>query len=150
MVFQNIFDFSKSGSDTTSATESGIAGYLATQPAEAITVPPHDPSQPFVDNGLRDPKIVRETLPEAQGLFDWIASINTAIKLAADKQASANADPSTTVKAAQPIMTSAASFNSDAMDTLTKPKVNPPAQPTVAPPAQPTAPEPQPTQHNKA
>ena len=143
MVFQNIFDFSRSSSDATGAAESGISGYLATQPTEAISVPPHDPSQPFVDDGLRDPKIVRETLPEAQSVFGWLGTLTGAIRQSADKQEAANNNPNTAIDPSEAIMTTGAAHNSEATDIVRMPTVQAPGAPTAQQPPRPSAPPPQ-------
>ncbi|EFV12708.2 hypothetical protein [Segniliparus rugosus] len=143
MVFHNIFDFSRSSSEATAAAENGISGYLATQPAEPISVPPHDPSEPFADNGLRDPKIVRETLPEAQSVFDWLGTLTGAIRQSADKQEAANNDPNTTIDPSESIVTTGAAHNSEATGVVHMPTVQAPGAPAVQQPPRPSAPPPQ-------
>jgi hypothetical protein len=68
MVFESIFDLANSASKVTATAETEIFSYIQKQPNEAISSPPHDakikPGVPVP----QDPKIVRETAPQAQAL----------------------------------------------------------------------------------
>lgn len=106
MVFQNIFGTATQVSGAGTTAGDAIAGYLPTQPGEATCIPPHDPSQP-PPGDPRDPKIVRETAPQAEGVFTLVTGLIGVIAHAAGRQNTINADPATTVDAAGPIMTDA-------------------------------------------
>jgi len=103
MVFDNIFQTAQGASQSGVAAQGHVAGYLLTTPAETVTVPPHDPARPFTP-GPQDPKIVRETAPAAQAVFDLIGALTQTLGQSAAQQSTIFNDPATTVDTASPIM----------------------------------------------
>jgi hypothetical protein len=133
MVFRNIFDFAIGSSDSGDGAEQYLSNYIPTQPAEDITVPPHDPFEP-VDVPVRNPKIVRETQPQAKAVYDFIAAITGNIKGSSQKQDKATSDPSTTTTAATDIMNAGQKAGQSGYQNLPKPTFFPSDPPKVQPP----------------
>ncbi|MBK5416161.1 hypothetical protein [Pseudomonas sp. TH31] len=121
MVFHNIFNTAQNASQTGKAAGEGIAGYIPKTPAESICVPPHDPSQPFTP-GPQDPKIVRETSPQTQVIFNFINALTQTMGQAAKQQDTTSSDPSTTINTASPIMSQADQITRKYSDDVPKPE----------------------------
>src|SRR5699024_6716277 len=86
------------------AAEGDISTYI---PTESTRVAPHDPMDPDAAENARgphDPKIVRETAPEAQHTFDLIGTLTATTQQAAEQQNDFAGDPASTVNSAAPIM----------------------------------------------
>lgn len=127
MVFHNIFNTAQTTSKTGTTGEDGIAGYIPKMPVEAISVPPHDPSQPFTP-GPQDPKIVRETAPQAQAVFDLVSGLTQSMGQAAKQQDTTSSDPATTVNTASSAMNQADQTTRKYADTVPQPNPSPPPQ----------------------
>lgn len=128
MVFENIFQTAQSVSQTGTVAGNGVDGYIPNTPAESITVPPHDPSKPFTPPGSQDPKIVRETLPQAQVMLNFVSTLTQTLGQAAAQQNTANNDPATTVNTASSVMSQADQTTSKYPGTTPQPDT-----PTVPP-----------------
>ncbi|AUH53660.1 hypothetical protein CXB49_16140 [Chromobacterium sp. ATCC 53434] len=126
MVFDNIFSTAQTASQSGTIAEAGISGYIPSTPAESITVPPHDPSQPFTP-GPQDPKIVRETSPQALLVFNLIGSLTQTMGQAAGQQNAIFNDPSTTLDTAAPIVSQGDPITSKYPGTVQQPPI--PTQP---------------------
>ncbi|MBX9267830.1 hypothetical protein [Chromobacterium violaceum] len=120
MVFDNIFGNAESAAQSGNVAEGGVAGYISGAPAEFYTVPPHDPSKPFTP-GPQDPKIVRETSPQALAAFNLIIALTQTLGQAAVQESTVFDDPSTTVSTASPIMSQADQTTSQYPGTTPKP-----------------------------
>jgi len=139
MVFNNIFDFSRAGSQAGATTEEDITGFLPTAPVEQTTLPPHDPSKPVPTEWVQDPKVVRETSPAARGLFNFINTLTGDVAEAADSQQADNADPATTNVPAATTMNNGAQASDPAADKAVKMDADVSTAPTVTVPDSPGA-----------
>ncbi|AUH52235.1 hypothetical protein CXB49_16150 [Chromobacterium sp. ATCC 53434] len=127
MVFDNIFSTAQTASQSGTTAEGGIAGYIPGTPAESTAVPPHDPSKPYTP-GPQDPKIVRETSPQALDVFNLIGALTQTMGQAAAQQNTIFNDPATTVDTASPIMSQGDPITSKYPGTVQQPPI--PKQPT--------------------
>ncbi|WP_019856302.1 hypothetical protein [Actinopolyspora mortivallis] len=104
MVFQNIFGTAQQTSQSGTSTEQELADHI---PLRSACVPQHDPmhQQPPEDTGEpRDPKIVRETSPEARSVLGLVTTLTGITHQAAGQQNTYASDPASTVEAAAPVM----------------------------------------------
>lgn len=124
MTFPNIFDSARSSSDAGTSAGSGISAYIPQQPNEAISVPPHDPWQPVVA-GPQDPKIVRETSPQAQSIFTLVSALTAAIRQSADDDETAISDPASIVDPGSSIMQAAKEVTDTVTDNVPSPSSGP-------------------------
>lgn len=122
MVFQNIFTTAQQAARSGTTAEDGISAYIPTRPT---CVAPHDPMDPQAAENARgphDPKIVRETAPEAQYTLDLISALTGTTEQAAERQNTFASDPSSTVNAASPIMHQGHQTTKKATDDLPPPQ----------------------------
>lgn len=96
MAFQDIFNFTRSTSAGGSKAEEEIFGFIPKQENESITVPPHDPFKPE-ERVQQDPKIVRETSPQSNIIFNFIKSVTSDMKQSSDDVETSISDPSSVV-----------------------------------------------------
>lgn len=134
MIFENIFEAARNLSSGGDEASKCLSPFLATGPVEETTTAPHDPTQISRQEGLNDPKVIRETLPPARCIFKLITGIATTIGHISERQESAVSDPNTAVNAATGIMNVGVDANKTATDNLTSPTVEPSQPPTVEPP----------------
>lgn len=97
MAFPDIFNFGRSIAAGGSKAEKILSEFIPTEENESISVPPHDPFKP--EKRVRqDPKIVRETSPQAGIIFNFISStITSDMKQASDNVEKSMGDPSSVV-----------------------------------------------------
>jgi hypothetical protein len=121
MVFKGIFDFAKSSSNVFATAETGISGYIQKVPNEAVSVPPHDAKiRPGVTQ-QQDPKIVRETAPQAQSVFSLISTITGAISQTAAQHETAFSNPASVVEPGASIMKAAQETTDKVKDNVPPP-----------------------------
>ncbi|WP_196799127.1 hypothetical protein [Burkholderia cepacia] len=123
MVFRTVFTTTQSISEAGTTLEQGIDGYIPKTPAEFICIPPHDPSQPLTP-GPQDPKIVRETSPQAQAVFEMINVFSRTMGTSAVEQNTVSGDPSTTVSTASSIVSHGGKTTRQYAEDVSKPDVN--------------------------
>lgn len=93
MAFQDIFNFARSLSAGGTKAEGEISGFLPKEENESISIPPHDPFKP--EALIRqDPKIVRETSPQSNIVFDFIKSVTSDVKQSSDQVEQSMNNPS--------------------------------------------------------
>ncbi|TXR46972.1 hypothetical protein [Phyllobacterium endophyticum] len=121
MVFKSIFDLANNASNVTASAETEIFSYIQKQPNEAISIPPHDakikPGVPVP----QDPKIVRETAPQAQSVFNLISTLTGAIGQSATQHATAFNDPNSVVDSGASIMKAAQETTNKVKDNIPSP-----------------------------
>ena len=93
MAFQDIFNFTRSTSAGGSKAEGEISGFVQKKENESISTPPHDPFKP-AETVQQDPKIVRETSPQSNIVFNFINSVTSDIKQSSDNVEKSMNDPS--------------------------------------------------------
>jgi hypothetical protein len=106
MAFKDIFNFARSIAAAGSKAEGDIFGFIPTEENEKISVPPHDPFKPEKPV-QQDPKIVRETSPQSNIIFNFIESVTADMKLSSDNVEKAMSDPSSVVDPGAGVMAKA-------------------------------------------
>ncbi|WP_419870808.1 hypothetical protein [Chryseobacterium sp. CT-SW4] len=97
MAFPDIFNFGRSIAAGGNNSEKKLSGLIPKEENESISVPPHDPFKPL-EPAPQDPKIVRETSPQADIIFNFISSTVTSdIKQSSDNVEKSMSDPSSVV-----------------------------------------------------
>ncbi|MBT2619303.1 calreticulin family protein [Chryseobacterium sp. ISL-6] len=130
MTFQDIFNFSRSISAGGSKAEGELFGFIPKEENESISTPPHDPFKPE-EPVRQDPKIVRETSPQSNIVFNFIKSVTSDIKQSSDSIEKSMNDPSSVVDPAAGAM-------GKARETSDKVKDDTPASDTsITPPPKP-------------
>ncbi|MBP4138089.1 hypothetical protein [Flavobacterium geliluteum] len=130
MAFQDIFNFTRSTSAGGSKAEGEISGFIPKKENESISIPPHDPFKPE-EAVQQDPKIVRETSPQSNIIFNFISSVTSDIKLSSNSVEQSMSNPSSVVDPGAGVM-------SKARETSDKVKDDTPASDTsVTPPPKP-------------
>ena len=124
MTFKNIFDFARNVSHLGSNAETQVTDYIPDIPNEMISVPPHDPWKP-VEMVQQDPKIVRETSPEALVMFNLIGGINASIDNSANKVEVEISDPMSVINPAQQVMMEGQEITKPLTDDVTTTTKNP-------------------------
>ncbi len=104
MAFPDIFNFGRSLSTAGSKAEKDIFGFIPTKENESISVPPHDPFSPPKEPVQQDPKIVRETSPQSDIIFNFIKSVTSDINLSSDSLEKAMSDPASVVDPSAGVM----------------------------------------------
>lgn len=99
MVFDRIFDAALNLSKNGAEVEKGLNSFIPWDEAELKVEPPHDPSLPILKK-TQDPKIVRETSPQAKATFDFANNIASLIGSATKANAPVFNDPASTVTTA--------------------------------------------------
>jgi hypothetical protein len=104
VVFENIFSTAQQTAQSGSTTEKDLSSYI---PIKSTCVPPHDPTQAQGQQDTPqpiDPKMVRETAPEAYGVLGWITGLTATTQQAAGRENTVASNPASTVDAAAPVM----------------------------------------------
>ncbi|WP_142687535.1 hypothetical protein [Chitinophaga polysaccharea] len=104
MAFKDIFNFARSVSAAGSKSEGDILGFIPTEKNELISIPPHEQFTPLPENLLQDPKIVRETSPQAGIVFSFIQSVTSDMNLSSNSVEKAMGDPASVVDPAAGVM----------------------------------------------
>nr|WP_199162071.1 hypothetical protein [Elizabethkingia sp. ASV34] len=130
MAFKDIFNFTRSIAAGGSKAEEEISGFIPKEENESISIPPHDPFKPQ-KFAQQDPKIVRETSPQSNIVFNFINSVTSDINLSSTSVEKSMSDPSSVVDPGAGVM-------SKARETSDKVKDDTPASDTsVSPPPPP-------------
>nr|WP_315028045.1 hypothetical protein [uncultured Chryseobacterium sp.] len=97
MAFPDIFNFGRSIAAGGGKAEKILSEFIPTEENESISIPPHDPFKP--EKSVRqDPKIVRETSPQAGIILNFINSTVTSdMKQSSDSVEKSMSDPSSVV-----------------------------------------------------
>lgn len=103
MAFQDIFKFGRSVSAGGSKAENELFGFIPKEENESISTPPHDPFKPE-EPVRQDPKIVRETSPQSNIIFNLIKSMTADIKQSNDQIEIAMGSPSSVTDPASGVM----------------------------------------------
>lgn len=103
MAFKDIFNSSRNTSNIAAETQTVLSGYLAKQPNEDITVPPHDPYLP-PEKTQQDPKIIRETSPQAHALFGHLNSLTSEVMSSSNNLDTTMSDPGSVVNPSSGVM----------------------------------------------
>jgi len=120
MAFKNIFDFARNISNLGTSAETEVSGYIPGCPNELISVPPHDPWKAIAGT-QQDPKIVRETSPQAQIMFNLVDELTSVIKQSADKVELEISDPLSVVNPGELVMQSAQEITRKVTDDVPSP-----------------------------
>ncbi|UEQ75240.1 hypothetical protein [Chryseobacterium arthrosphaerae] len=123
MTFPEIFNFTRSVSAGGNKAEDELSGFIPKEENESISTPPHDPFKPE-ERVQQDPKIVRETSPQSNIIFNFVKSLTSDIKQSSDNVEQAINDPSSVVDPAAGAM-------GKARQTSDKVKDDTPASDTV-------------------
>ncbi|MEJ5106974.1 hypothetical protein [Chryseobacterium sp. MYb328] len=130
MAFQDIFNFGRSTAAGGSKSEQELSGFIPKEENESISTPPHDPFKPQ-EKVQQDPKIVRETSPQSNIIFNFIKSVTSDIKGSNDSVETSMGNPATVTGPAAGVM-------GKARETSDKVKDDTPASYTdVTPPPKP-------------
>lgn len=135
MAFNDIFNFARSTSTAGNTAQKELFGFLPKQENESISTPPHDPFNPE-EVTQQDPKIIRETSPQSNIIFNFIESITSDIKISGDQVEQTMNEPSSTVSPAGGVMGKARETTDKVKDDTPTPvneSLNPP-QPKVGKP----------------
>lgn len=140
MAFKDIFNSSRNTSDIATETQSVLSGYLAKQPNEDVTVPPHDPYQP-PQKTQQDPKLIRETSPQAQAIFAHLNSLTSEVRQSSNNLEETANDPNSVVQPGSGVMHTAYEDTSKMHENTPAPGAKTPKPPKPATPETPTAPD---------
>ncbi|MGN7819286.1 hypothetical protein HGH92_03780 [Chitinophaga varians] len=126
MAFQDIFNFARSLSGGGSTAEEQLSGFIPKKENESVSVAPHDPFKPE-QPVQQDPKIVRETSPQSNIVFNFIKSVTADINQCGNSVETSMANPSTVVDPGAGVM-------GKARETSDKVKNDTPVSDTVVTP----------------
>nr|WP_199162073.1 hypothetical protein [Elizabethkingia sp. ASV34] len=129
MAFKDIFNFTRSIAAGGSKAEGGISGFIPREENESISIPPHGPFKPQKPV-QQDPKIVRETSPQSNIIFNFINSVTSDINLSSTSVEKSMSDPSSVVDPGAGVM-------NKARETSDKVKDDTPASDTSVSPSSP-------------
>lgn len=121
MLFDSIFNLSRSSADAVKSTTNTLADYIPKKPDDDICTGPHDPWKNESKAKMQDPKIVRETSPQAQNVFELVAFLAGDMKNFTDKSEKEIKNPASIVDAAKSIMASAQKSNHESTDNMPSP-----------------------------
>ncbi|HAT4518964.1 TPA: hypothetical protein I9281_003934 [Serratia marcescens] len=121
MVFNNLFKFAQNFSGVGNRVEKNVEIYIPVEPAEVVTQAPHDPTLPY-DAKQQDPKIIRETSPQAHLVFGFVNEITQLIDLGAKDGYKAFNEPSTVTDIASEITSEASKMTKSYPDESPSPR----------------------------
>lgn len=140
MAFEDIFNSLRNTSNIATETQTVLSGYLAKQPNEDITMPPHDPYQP-PEKTQQDPKLIRETSPQAQAVFNHLTSLTSEVMKSSNNVEAASDNPNSVVQPGSGVMHTAYADTSKMHETVPTPGAKTPQPPKPSTPATPTVPD---------
>lgn len=140
MAFEDIFNSLRNTSDIAEETQTVLSGYLAKKPNEDITTPPHDPYQP-PEKTQQDPKIIRETSPQAQALFVHLNSLTSEVTKSSNNVEAAVDNPNSVVKPGSGVMHTAYEDTSKMHENVPTPEAKTPQQHKPSTPTTPKIPD---------
>lgn len=130
MAFQEIFNFARSISGGGNKAEKEIVGFIPKEENESISIPPHDPFKPQ-EPVQQDPKIVRETSPQSNIIFNFIKSVTSDIRESSNNVEKSMSDPSSVVDPGAGVMGKARETTDKVQEDT------PPSYTSVTPPPKP-------------
>lgn len=136
MAFKDIFNFSVNASSIGTNAGDVLSGYIPNEPNEDVSVQPHDPWQD-VQPSQQDPKLVRETSPQAQGIFTMIGALTTAVENSSNAISAASDEPGTVNTPSASIMGDGQNTSHKSINDVPSPTHPPVEKPTVSWPDKP-------------